>query len=316
MKKNIILAILCIAISSCGQKKNEKKDIMDQNNVLKVTEIYKNVKKYVDNPSYTLHINSTAGCTFELLVNDLPVYEFYDSGNCTGSIPINENLVKSGIQKLKIRITPPVNENFDMAKEIDLAKIVFKININYGDYGKVKVKDFKNALNYEFKNSDQKLPYYEINLDFNAEVPYQNDINAWVKSVDLSKEDESKLLKEVEDYYKDMIKIYERKDINSLAGVFYLQQKEFAQSYYTDNKQDLEKVVAQWNSYLEDTRPFVFDQYRLKFFGDNKMVALVKTDKFYFNESALMREDADGNYQSYSLFLHRPKQGAKLEVIR
>ncbi|GEM_PF-3653487 len=36
----------------------------------------------------------------------------------------------------------------------------------------------------------EKLPYYEINLDFDAPVvAYEKDVKGWKESVDLSKED-------------------------------------------------------------------------------------------------------------------------------
>lgn len=39
-------------------------------------------------------------------------------------------------------------------------------------------------------------------------------------------------------------------------------------------------------------------------------------DKYYLNYSALMREGKDGKAVQYYMFLHRPKPGAPLEVIR
>ena len=39
-------------------------------------------------------------------------------------------------------------------------------------------------------------------------------------------------------------------------------------------------------------------------------------DKYYLNFSALMREDSNGDYTQYFMYLHRPSPGAPLEVIR
>jgi len=76
-------------------------------------------------------------------------------------------------------------------------------------------------------------------------------------------------------------------------------------------------VVDEWIKDVNDARPFIFDQYIPRFYGDGKMVALVKTDKYYINYSSLMREDPEsGKAVEYGLILYRPKPGAPLEVIR
>ncbi len=51
-------------------------------------------------------------------------------------MPINEALLKSGKQKLTICMTPPVNQEFNMGKEIDFSITELKLSINYGEYGK------------------------------------------------------------------------------------------------------------------------------------------------------------------------------------
>lgn len=164
----------------------------------------------------------------------------------------------------------------------------------------------------------EKLPYYEINLEFDApKVPYEKDIQGWQNGVDLSKENEDKLQKEVEGFYKEMIGFYENKNINALAGKYYKSQKETAQSHYLNKANDSQVVVDAWVKDINDTRPFLFNQYMIKFYGNKRIVRLVKTDKYYFNSSALMREDPkNGDAVEYFMFLYRPSPGAPLEIVR
>jgi len=315
--KTVYTLLFCFAfLFSCAQKQINKEDIMNEENVKKVTNIYNQVKTYNYNPTYTLHIEKAANFTFEALVNDYPIFIQYTPKNISGSKPINHAILKSGKQKLTIRMTPPVDKNYNMNHEIDMEDIVLKVSINCGEYGREKVAQFSEPLRYELPKQKGKLPYYEVNLEFDAIAPYQDDIEGWQNGVNLTKEDKDKLLKEVETFYKNMILHYENQDVDGLASKYYKRQFEIAQTYYQTKVYDSEVIVDAWLNDVNEVTPFIFNQYIMRFFGNGKMVALVKTDKYYINYSSLMREDAKGNYTYYGLMLHRPKPGAPLEVIR
>lgn len=312
------LCVIVILQNSYAQN-TKKTDNMSNEYINKVKNIYKKVKKYNYNPSYTLHIEKAANFSFEALVNDYPIFEEYTPGIKSGSKPINEAILQSGKQKLTIRIAPPiVDKKYNMAKDIDMEIIELKLSINYGEHGKEQVKDFKEILHYELPKQKGKLPYYEVNLEFDAVVPYQNDITGWNNGIDLTKEDKDKLLEEVEVFYKEMIEEgYDSKNVNFLAGKYYKRQFEIAQANYQNKEDDSKVVVNEWIKDVNETRPFIFDQYTMRIFGDGKMVALVKTDKYYINLSTLMREDpVSGSAVWYDIYLYRPKEGAPLEVIR
>lgn len=314
MRKVITLLYLSLSLLSCGQKKEIKKEnIMNEDNIQKIVNIYKEVKVYNYNPSYTLHINA-AGFSFELLINDNPIFSHYDSGNITGSVPINSSLLTSGKQKIKFKITPDVNKEYKFEELLYPDNMALEFTIDCGDYGKQKVKDFNQIFKYTMPKLKESLPYYEINLEFEAEIPYQ--LSGWTNSVDLSKENKEKLKSEVENFYREMIDIYESKNVNILAGKYYNRTLELQQVGFENKPGDTQKIIDEWIKDINDTRPFVFDQYELKFYGNGRMIALVKTDKYYLNFSSLMREDTDGNYTCYGLVLHRPEVGGSLEVIR
>lgn len=303
----------------CAQKKQiNKEDIMNEESVKKVANIYNEVKRYKHNPSYTLHIEKAANFTFEALVNDYPMFIEYTPRIISGSMPINHAILKPGKQKLTIRMTPPVDKEYNMGYEIDMENIALKLSINYGEYVLQKVSEFKEALRYELPKKKGKLPYYEVNLEFDAIAPYQDDIEGWQNGVDLTKEDKDKLLKEVEEFYKNIIQDYENQDVNALASKYYKRQFEIAQTNYITKMYESQRVVDAWIKNVNDDRPFIFNGYMLRFYGNGKMVALVKkTDKYYINLSSLMREDPESSIAIwFPMYLHRPKPGAPLEVIR
>ncbi|PAM93914.1 hypothetical protein B4N84_16730 [Flavobacterium sp. IR1] len=318
MMKTVYTLLFCFTFLFSGaQKQINKEDIMNEENVKKVTNIYNQVKMYEYNPSYTLHIEKAANFTFEALVNDYPIFIQYTPKTISGSKPINHAILKPGKQKLTIRMTPPVDKKYNMGYEIDMENIALKISINYGEYVLQKVSEFKEALRYELPQQKGKLPYYEVNLEFDAIAPYQDDIEGWQNGVDLTKEDKDKLFLEVEHFYKNIIQDYENQDINTLASKYYKRQFEIAQSHYQTKIYDSQVVADAWIKNINDDRPFIFDQYMLRFYGNGNMVALVKTDKYYINLSALLREDPVTSRATwYYMYLYRPKPGAPLEVIR
>jgi hypothetical protein len=318
MKKITTLFCLSLSLMSCAQKEIKKEEIMNEENVKKVATIYKEVKTYDYNPQYKLHIGTAANFSLELLINDFPIYKNYRSGIVTGSVPINEAILKKGKQKLTVRMTPPVDKQFNMGTIIDFSIAELKLSIEYGDHTVEKYKDFKEVLSYKMPIKNEKLPYYEINLEFDAPaVPYENDVQGWTNSVDLSKEDKDKLLKEVETFYKDMISLYETKDVNTLAGKYYKRQKEIAQAHYQTKPFDSQIVIDEWIKDVNQEQKFDFKNNQMRFFGNGKIVALLKTDKVFFNYPALFsRNEKVHDIFYYYLFLHRPKPGVSLEVIR
>ncbi|MCG8734661.1 hypothetical protein G1K90_11830, partial [Tenacibaculum finnmarkense] len=104
---------------TCGQSKKEDvkeskmyditkfidqeiKEITANNIIEKIQE---QVKGYPQEPMYLLRINQEY-CTYEVLVNDFPVYENYALGvNATG-IKINRAILKSDEQTVTLRMYP------------------------------------------------------------------------------------------------------------------------------------------------------------------------------------------------------------------
>lgn len=319
MRYIMIILSLGIVMSSYAQKTVTKEEIINKENVQKVANIYKGVKEYDYDPQYLLNIGKATNFSFELLVNDVPVFLNFRPGIMTGTIPINEAVLKPGVQTLTVRMTPPVEKGFYMASEIDFSIVDLRLNIEYGDYTKEKASAFKEVFKYKLSKKEGKLPYYEVNLSFNAPiVAYENDIVGWENSVDLSKENKEDLLKEVEAFYREMIDLYSiSRDVNGLAGKYYTRILDFSKCYKMTEASEFQEHIDGWVEYVNDQKPFIFSGYVMKFYGNGRLVKLAKMDdRYYINKSALMREDSKGNYIEHNILLHRPSPGAPLEVIR
>lgn len=334
MRKVILLLIVGVVFSGCVQKtikkgdiiKEEgiqqvttiyKEDVIKKENVDKVANIYKGVKTYKDNSMCCLTILAV-NFSFELLVNDCPILSNYAPGVVTRTITMDNAILKSGVQTITLRMTPPIKEGFNMDSVLDFSTIDLDIMLDYGDSDNLKSCDYKVVSNYPLPK-EGKLPYYEVNLTFNAPiVAYENDIIGWENSVDLSKENREDLLKEVEAFYREMIDLYSvSRDVNGLASKYYNKLLDLSKCYNMKEKSDFERYIDEWVGDVNDQSAFAFSGYEMKFYGNGRLVKLVKVkDKRYLHANALMRVDSEGIYVDYDIILHRPKTGAPLEIIR
>jgi hypothetical protein len=316
IKKITALLFLSASLSGCAQKKEIKtQDIMNEPNVQKVLNTYKEIKTYEYNPAYFLHMDTAAGFSFELLINDQLFYTSYSPGTLTGSMPLADVILKSGRQRLKIRMFPPVDDNYVMQTLIEPRDVGLEFRIVYGDEKRDKPRDFHEVFKFELPKFEHPLPYYEVNLEFEAEVPYE--LEGWTNGVDLTKEDKKELQKEVEEYYRKVIKMYETGDVNGLAGIYYKRQKDIGQTLYRNRKEDYEMLIEEWTKDVNKDQTFELKDYDLRFFGDGKMVALIRNDRYNQRLPALFSENKEINkVYYYYLFLYRPYPGAPLEVIR
>lgn len=334
MRRVILLLIVGVVFSGCAQKTIKKEDIIKEEdiqkvttiykediikgeNVQKVANIYKGVKTDKNNSMYCLTVLA-ANFSFELLVNDCPILSNYAPDVVTRTITIDKAILKSGVQTITLRMTPPIKEGFNMDSVLDFSTIDLDIMLDYGDSDNLKSCDYKVVSNYPLPR-EGKLPYYEVNLTFNAPiVAYENDIIGWDNSVDLSKENREDLLKEVEAFYREMIDLYSvSRDVNGLAGKYYNKLLDLSKCYNMKEESDFEGYIDEWVGDVNDQSVFAFSGYEMKFYGNGRLVKLVKVkDKRYLNANALMREDKEGNYTEYKILLHRPKAGAPLEIIR
>lgn len=152
--KKVLSVLLCFTfLISCAQKE---------------------IENYDKSPSYMLNVNFR-GCSIEILINDIPVYHnFFNNklGGVGGDIHINENILNSGVQDIKILIYPACDEKGKMDLSLD-TNLYYKIQIDYGDFNNQKAKDFRTVYKNEYsKKTFDKIPKIIINDSFNAEVPY------------------------------------------------------------------------------------------------------------------------------------------------
>jgi hypothetical protein len=300
-----ILVLLCLgtAVSSCGQKIEMGKD--------KLLNLYREVKAYDYNPRYWIDFEAKY-CSYEILVNDVPLHSYFKNTEVSGSsIPLNSRILSKGKQKLTLKIYPYINGKIPEVALMSDSK--FSLDITYGEFGKEKVKDYHKVTSFVTPVFNDTIPYYETIIYFEAEIPY--NLAGWTNSVDLTKENRDVLKNEVETIYGEFANYYTNKEVNKLCELYYNCEKEVAQSLFFNKKSDSEELVIGIENDVNEDRIFKIENYELKFYGDGRIVGLIREDIPYKGKSALFSRKGK-KYSYYSLLLHRPYPGAPLEVIR
>lgn len=273
-------------------------------------EILDNKKTYTVKPYYTVKLQMQA-CNFELLLNDLPVFSYSVRGGMTNEIPLNSYILKSGKQNLKIKLTP-INNQLKLSEQVDLSLDIGYSNI-IGENGLgTYIQSGKFHLPQEIK--DEKLPFFEIEIPFTADVPW--DYNYILEDAqDLSKQ--SDLLKQtVNNFYhiletKDSKKYFElmKGSLKIQSTVEYMSRKETEKLLDDLDLSQIKKI-------------YPLDNYEIKFYANNKLVRFISKTKdedgnqylYRYTVPPLMEGKLDGE-GSFNYLFYLPKDKRELEVF-
>lgn len=293
-----------------ANKENTTQDIKE-----KYLSSYKRIKKYDYNPRFYLDVNSY-NCTYEVLINDMPAYSFYGSGNQGGAVfPVSPLILKSGKQTISIRIFPAVDDNDKMAHFLRAKNCGLEVKVVAGDDDKETPKEYKQLFRYKMPEVQlDNVPYVEFTGVLDANTPYQ--LKGWSQSQDLKKENKAQLTKEVLAFYTQYRRLMADRKMDEIAALVYNREVEVEQALFQHKPGD---AADTWNRFAKiktynlDMLPL--EHYELRFFGNGRVVGLIRTDDALRGESA-MTGIADNRYRIYSLLLHKPVGSNQLQVIR
>ncbi len=311
LQKLIPVSVCFIVFISCAQNKQRPID-----------QLYKNTKQleYPSMPQYYIE-GYQSGCYYEILVNDMLVFKHFKYvGLANHSTPINDMILKSGLQKITIKLYPLGeidNKNYTTIDPDD----TFRLKIFMRD----QKKTYK-AFEYDFlKEHEVKIktsvPYFEETITFNAEVPYQLD--GWSNSKNLTEMDQDQLEKEILLFYKNYGIILNDRDEKQWAKTVSKRERERVHSVDYNNKKSIEKRINEYKHSFDNEVLEVpeLDNYKISFFGNGRVVTLRSLDRQ--GESAFhtieQEEDNEGKYKVRFfryLLLHKPKGSNTLEIIR
>ncbi|QCE43135.1 hypothetical protein [Psychroserpens sp. NJDZ02] len=295
-----------------------------------INEIASQLVTFKDKPSYHASINTSA-CSFEFLVNDMPVLSYYNKGGIATSVPINPQILKSGIQTFTIKLYPGYyKENKQLIQADSLTKDTkFNLSFSHKDWsnlGEESKIDFEFSLPHTITESGIKefklagSPYFEYEGTFNADVPYS--LKGWKESVDLTQENQEDLEIEVVNAYMELRNKFQDKNIKDIIVFNKVKLIERLQSIYSSEKNDVLEVIDDYSENFDNSlfhlKPI--ENYKLYFFGDGKTVCLLRTDLKNKREPVIRigytNEKGKKRLSFYGFTFHRPVKRGPLVPIR
>lgn len=283
-------------------------------------DIYQQVKIADDHPRYEIEFSQDA-CGYEILINDVPVYRYLQSGSVNEQrIPINDHILLSGKQEITIRLFPPMLSDGSWSPTLmDASRFKMKVihrknNGPLEDHQSVFEFNTPNQPGTEkFQASGQK--FFEFKGVFNAKVPYQ--LEGWRHSKNLSKENQDQLLKEAVAAYNSFRNVLIKKDTKAYASLMYDKEVELAKAFYWNKPSDSKE---RWNemstNILEKREILPLKDFKMVLYAGGKIVALQPTDEMYKDYlSAIHSRTQDDDIQ-VSFLLHKKEGSNELTPIR
>ncbi|WP_282133532.1 hypothetical protein [Cellulophaga baltica] len=286
--------ILLFVMVACGQNKNDFNKID-----MKITDYYKDYK-YLNNnrPGYYLQVNSQ-NCHYEIDINDLSCGEFYDPYPMYSvRLPLNLNILKSGQQKLSLKVLPFVGDFISENSGIQLRLI------RYDDMTDIENEFGDSKIIWEWKMpnvAEHKLPIFIFDTTFEAKVPYKIEVLD-LYATDLSELDEKAV-------YDQVLKEFQLKResiVNNTQDRDYLIRhlnRAFVQ-IYPDNEL-LTKTVDDMMKVENGMELQPLEDYEIRFYYNYRIATLVRKENkqpaIWFNNPSKKEK----SYQPYYIFKNK-----------
>jgi hypothetical protein len=321
MKYLLLISLLCLSLQSCGQ--NQKQNNNPKFNIAEME------KKIIDKEkSYLYEIKyEHTDCSYEILVNDVPVIAFFGQGNWSTSDEINKYILKSGKQTVTLRLYPQKIEDTlfkkSLTKDTQL-KITITKHERHSDpmwaWNSTGQTDW-DILTFETpKIEDDKQAFAEYKMEFEVKPEDMNwQITGWSDGQDLRNNPNIK--QEVLDFYKKIQTIIENNKSAEFVQLIANSSYENALSHAWQSRDWFEDAIKTAKEGAEVKQKFIFpldpNMVDLKFYGNGRVVTLVSKDLKSYGYSPLIAKAEFSNFpEAYTFYLYKPKGSNELEVIR
>ncbi len=314
----VILSVF-VFCGSCAQD-HKKNKTMKNRPINKIYELHKQKIDYPSMPQYFVE-GYQSGCFYEVYINGLLVFKHYENvGLMNHATPINSRILKSGPQKVTIKLFPLGKIDGKEYTTID-ADDSFRLKIFKRDKKQPYEAGAYDIVKEHYATLTDGLPYYEETFIFEAEVPYE--LKGWSESQILTDIDKDKLEKEILAFYKEYGQILEKRDEKKWVDIVIQSEKEEIHSADFFDKEKIKLRIDDFTNTFdnEDIEIKPLDKYKIIFSGDGKVVSLQSTERrgksaFSFIENIDYQGERQKVRTSRFIYLHKPKGSNKLEIIR
>jgi len=275
-------------------------------------EVMQQIKHYDNRPVYNLQVNKS-GCRLLVETNDFPfgiLGNFYTNKGESMMISLNKCILKSGKQNIKLKIYPREGEDFISGYAHINVKLYYNSNKDSG------LKNYECLANVALPEDivDKELPYFEMNIPFEAKVPY-----------DFSKRlDNATDLKEIPNIEEQVLQKFEAKRdliINASQSEYYKDEKESiiatANMLYSSQEELSEYLNVGneiFNSNLSGKKVEPIENYEINFYNNNRLVTIVNKNSKVEILNVLYNYNDKPAYARIPLVLYIPKGSTELKV--
>ena len=289
-----LFSILLLALVANGQYKVDY-DQVD----IEITNHYKDYKySNKKRPGYYLEVNNQ-NCYYEIDINNLSCGEFYDPYPMYSvRLPLNLNILKSGEQKLSLKVLPDVGDFIKESASLQLRLMRYDDMLDIeNEFGKSKV-----IWEWKMPNvGEHKLPIFIFHTTFEAKVPYKLE-TLDLYATDLSELDEKVVLEEVLKEFQ----LKQKSIVNNTQDRDYLIRhlnRAFVQ-IYPDNEL-LAKTVDDMITVENGMKLQPLEDYEIRFYYNYKIATLVRKENkqsaIWFNNTSKKEK----SYQPYYIFKNK-----------
>lgn len=278
------------------------------------------VQRYAVEPFYYIYVRNVM-CVYNILVNDMPEHLNYKYQQLASPTLLNTSILRSGKQRLTIRLYPVgefAGENYTtFTNDASLGLTLYCRNFRTGFTEEKVILEYNSPK----KNNESGMPvfiaagkdYYEINLEFDAEVPYTQ--TGWTDGQDLTKLDAKKLEKETLRFFHKQWLIYKDRKWDAWYSYLYRKEAEVTASLYHSHDDLVERGVEEDKQILKmkDFQIKPMDDCVMTFYGKGRVIRLEQSNPnpLYRSRSSIVASFIDDEgYDSIlfrNLYVYLPK---------
>ncbi|WP_316804294.1 hypothetical protein [Pedobacter nototheniae] len=331
----LLFCFFSCVLLSCNTKKSTfvKPPITDSNKEKITAENalenqLKAIKRYADEPLYYIYVNHEQ-CFFQVLINDIPVFRYFEDGGIMSPIILNNYISHSGKQTITYRLYPQTKRTYGKGFNILTPYTKFDVKLyvrNNADTANSFDKQKLLLTHHAATKADGKSfigdgkDYYESSFIFEAKVPYE--LKSLDDSKDLRKIDQKELLKKTEmayQYFWDILNKMKKDDYFRLGFASNISQ---INSEYLDEdliKNGMNDELLDFNepSFKLET----LGNYSMKLYGDGKIVCLeqisedLRLKKRWAIWGKYKTSEGETRVNFTRLYLHIPKGKDTFEIL-
>lgn len=322
--KLIMALFTCLSFNTCVRQANTN---ISKGNKMTFIEnlsdsLYSGIEDFSQEQQFNYKVYINTRNSYDALVNNLLIGHDYGSAKQEVGYLANKAILKSGKQKLQIRLYPEykkgrILETFtnDDYLKVKVERYIWNINgfiDKKAEIIKYELPKFDangNLIDYTPKNE------LTIDLEFEAKVPYT--LKGWTDGIVFNKNDSVKLKKKLVNEYNKQIEYLKHKQFEKVIRESIQRDYEQVRYYYLPKTE----YIRKFHDSKEEKETYLpLENYEIYFYGDGRLITLRRIDNENMGDGALVFETIDKDNETWitslELYFYQPQGSDKLVLIR